>query len=100
MNEEMALVATIRPQPAAGNIDETRRELLALLPPTRPEAGCLRYELVETNDEPPHWLMLERWSSRAAWQAHMESAHFRAFQQSASALGLLVELAIGSEIGR
>jgi len=42
---------------------------------TRSESGCELYDLVVDPEHPDTWLMLEKWASRAAWEAHMDSRH-------------------------
>lgn len=54
------------------------RALTTLLVPTRAEAGCLRYELVQRQDDPTEWTFLETWTSQEALDAHQRSPHIAA----------------------
>ena len=55
---------------AAGCREELRRELLLLVPPTRAEAGCTRYDLHADESEPDCFVFYETWASKAAHAAH------------------------------
>lgn len=67
------LLATIHPDPSrAGEVARILRRMVEL---TRAETGCELYDLVAAPDAPDTWFMVEKWASRADWQAHMASAH-------------------------
>jgi len=53
----------IRIRAKEGSEAEVRRELLALLAPTRAERGCLECELHEMPDEPTLFMLREAWRS-------------------------------------
>ena len=54
------------------------RDLLAgLVVPTRQESGCLRYELLESLEDPARFTFVEEWSSEEALQAHFETEHIQ-----------------------
>lgn len=55
--------------------DEVRQALVAMLGPTRAEAGCLRYELFTASTQLGRFVMMERWAGHQALDAHMETAH-------------------------
>jgi quinol monooxygenase YgiN len=62
---------------AAGKVDE----VLPLLP--RPaqaaltEPGCLAFEVFRRRDDEHSYVLLERYASRAALDAHRQTAHFK-----------------------
>lgn len=58
-----------------GKEDELRKELLALVEPTRGEKGCVQYDVHEEQGRPGHFLFYENWTSRAELEAHARSAH-------------------------
>jgi len=60
-------------------IDFVKEQAEKLIAPTRSENGCLRYDLHQDNKNPAHFVFYETWESPAHLQAHMESAHFKAF---------------------
>jgi len=81
------LVATIRPLPH--RCEEALAALQGLRTASLAEDGCELYDLVERPGSPGTWLMLEKWSSRAHWDAHMLSEHNAA--ASAQLAQLVVE---------
>lgn len=59
----------------AGKEEALRKELLALVEPTRAEAGCVQYDVHEEQGAPGHFLFYENWTSRAELDAHARSPH-------------------------
>jgi quinol monooxygenase YgiN len=47
----------------AGKENELRRDLAALVEPSRKEDGNIRYDLFEDQDEPGRFVFVEAWSS-------------------------------------
>ncbi|KAB8060225.1 antibiotic biosynthesis monooxygenase [Janthinobacterium sp. FT14W] len=72
----LTVVATIDAQ--ADHIDAVRAALAAVVPPSRAESGCLRYELHLDNKIPTRFIMLEEWTGEAALRAHEATPHFLA----------------------
>jgi quinol monooxygenase YgiN len=64
----------------------------ALVAPTHAEEGCVLYALHQGADDPRRLAFIERWSSREALDAHLESSHVQA------GLAQLEELFEGGEI--
>ena len=64
---------------------ETRDELATLLAaqvmPTRAEAGCINYDFHVDAADPCVFVFYENWTSRAAWDKHMEMPHLKAFAE-------------------
>lgn len=77
----LTIVADIHAKP--DQADLVRSELLKLVPTTRAEAGCLRYDLHQDNEDPAHFLFYETWESRELWQAHMNAPHLVASMKAA-----------------
>jgi quinol monooxygenase YgiN len=69
----LTVVAEFHARP--GKQDELRRELLALVEPTRGERGCVQYDVHEEQGNPGHFLFYENWTSRAELDAHAASPH-------------------------
>lgn len=67
------LIATIRPR--LDHIEAAEREVRALMAGTQAEPGCISMELVESDDDPGTWTMLEKFRSRADWEDHMRTDH-------------------------
>lgn len=81
--QPLYLIAVITPRP--DRIDEARAAFERLVTATLAEPGCELYDLVENPQEPGTWLMLEKWSSREAWDAHMGTEHVIAHNAGADA---------------
>lgn len=75
--EPLYLVARIHPRP--DRVDEARLALQDLIDGSLQEPGCEMYDLVVSDEDPNTWVMVEKWSSREAWDAHMETEHNRRF---------------------
>ena|SRR5947209_9518416 len=58
-----------------GMADQVKERLLALIPPTREEDGCIIYELHQSADDETLFMFYENWASRAALEAHLKQPH-------------------------
>lgn len=65
----------------AGQQDQLRDALRALVPFTRQEPGCLDYTLFEREDAPGTFYMRESFMDQAALEAHFAMPYFKAFEQ-------------------
>ena len=72
----LTLLAHIHAEPAQTAL--VRAALMALIAPTRAEAGCIQYDLHQSNTDPAHFFFYEIWATRDHWQAHMQSPHILA----------------------
>ena len=64
----------------AEKIDLVKKELLILAQETRKEEGCINYDLHQDNADPTRFMFYENWQTRELWQAHMQSAHIKAYR--------------------
>lgn len=71
----LTLVAEFQALP--GKEDELRRELQALVAPTRSESGCLDYFLHESPEQTGHFLFYENWTSDAALAEHARTPYLQ-----------------------
>ena len=55
-----------------------RTLLVGMLAPTRQEAGCIRYELLNNRNDPTDFTFVEEWADQAAIDAHMQTPHLKA----------------------
>lgn len=67
------LVVTIKPRPerraeAEAQLQSMRRNSLT-------EPGCVFMHLVQPQDDPDTWVMLEMFRSRSAWDEHMRQPY-------------------------
>lgn len=74
---QLTIVANIVAKPE--HIEAVKAALLALIEPTRAEAGCINYDLHQDNSNPAHFMFFENWASREAWLEHMEMPHLKGF---------------------
>ncbi|MGA0798217.1 MAG: putative quinol monooxygenase, partial [Candidatus Nanopelagicales bacterium] len=56
--------------------NEAKDAFEELIKATRQEAGCELYDLVQSAGESV-WVMMEKWSSKSAWDAHMQTSHVK-----------------------
>ena len=62
----------------AGAETALAEELLSLVAPSRAEAGCLRYDLLQDPAHPEILVFMEDWASLEAHQTHKQTPHFLA----------------------
>ena len=67
------VIAMLRAKP--GHESELRELASSLVEPTRAEAGCLRYELVEDPEDPAILTFVETWESETHLEQHLEAPH-------------------------
>lgn len=78
------LVASFHAHPdTRAELAERLQEMVVL---TRPEPGCLRYDLHVDRDDDHTFVFVETWSDDAAWDTHMETAHVRSLLADAPRL--------------
>jgi quinol monooxygenase YgiN len=70
----VTLVVTLRAKEGQHMLLEA--ELRALIPPSRKEAGCLRFDLHGSVDQPGIFLLHEVWGAREDHTAHTRTPHF------------------------
>jgi quinol monooxygenase YgiN len=83
-DEPVTVVVRIRAK--EGCEAEVRKELLALLAPTRVEKGCLNYDMHEMPDEPTLFLFHEAWRSEADLDRHLMEPHVQRWIAKADSL--------------
>lgn len=76
MSTAVRVVARLSSKP--DKIEEFKAILLSIIEPTRKEAGCKRYELLQNNADPTDFTFVEEWESGAALDAHMKAPHLTA----------------------
>jgi quinol monooxygenase YgiN len=68
-DRSLFLVVTIRPRP--DRLVEAEAQLQSMRRNTLQEPGCVFMHLVQPQDDPDSWVMLEMFRSHAAWDEHM-----------------------------
>ena len=70
----------------SGKEDDLRRDLTALVEPSRHEEGSLRYELFEDRDTPGLFVFVEHWASAEARERHhTQGPHIQHFHANGAA---------------
>ncbi|MDT5090680.1 MAG: hypothetical protein QOH60_43 [Mycobacterium sp.] len=72
-DEPLFLVVTIRPR--LDRLDEAETQLQSMRQNTLKEPGCVFMHLLQPQDDPDTWVMLEMFCSRAAWDEHMRQPY-------------------------
>lgn len=80
----VTVVARLKAKP--GQEEALRQALLALIPPTREEPGCLQYDLHESADTPGAFVFLESWRSKEDLDTHLARPHLKDFLGKADQL--------------
>ncbi|WP_299998216.1 putative quinol monooxygenase [uncultured Cedecea sp.] len=63
--------------------DELRRDLSALVEPSRKESGNIRYDLFEDQNEPGRFVLVEEWASIETQTRHHEHGpHIQHFHKN------------------
>jgi quinol monooxygenase YgiN len=68
-DKPLFLVVTIKPR--LDRLEEAEAQLQSMRQNTLKEPGCVFMHLVQPQDDPDTWVMLEMFRSRAAWDEHM-----------------------------
>jgi quinol monooxygenase YgiN len=72
----LRVVAHVNSKPE--KVAETKTVLMSLLEPTRQEAGCISYILLQNNEDPAKFTFVEEWDNAACLQAHLKTPHVSA----------------------
>lgn len=83
-SDSLRVVATITALP--DKAEEPKSILLGLIAPTRGEAGCIGYQLLQNNSDPSDFVFVEEWTSDAALDQHMTTPHLQDAVTSAQSL--------------
>jgi quinol monooxygenase YgiN len=73
----------------AGMEERVKRELLALVAPSRSEEACLDYDLHQSVDDKSLFMFYENWTSKGALDKHLEMPYLDAFDEKVE--GMLAE---------
>jgi len=67
------LVVTIKPR--LDRLEEAERQLQSMRRNTLKEPGCVFMHLLQPQDDPDTWIMVEQFRSRSAWDEHMRQLY-------------------------
>jgi quinol monooxygenase YgiN len=69
-----------------GMEEAVRNEILALVGPTRSEAGCLNYDLHVSSDDSAALMLYENWVSKEDLDQHLAKPYLQAFLGKADSI--------------
>ncbi|WP_395490671.1 putative quinol monooxygenase [Cedecea davisae] len=75
--ETLTIIAMLKAK--AGQRENLKAALKALVAPSRQEPGCLDYALFQLKDEPDAFYVRESWRGQQALELHNSLPHFQAF---------------------
>jgi quinol monooxygenase YgiN len=84
VGKTVRVVARIVAKP--DKVEELRSVLLDLVGPTRKEAGCISYQLLQNKSDPADFTCVEEWASDPAIDAHFTTPHLHEALSKASSL--------------
>lgn len=73
--DTLRVVARVKARP--NKVNELLSVLSFLVEPTRKEPGCLSYELMQNNEDPTDFTLIEEWQSNTALESHFATKHFK-----------------------
>jgi quinol monooxygenase YgiN len=74
---EDALRVIARVKALPGKVSELRSVLTSLVEPTHKEPGCVSYKLLQNNEDPTDFALIEERESSSALQSHFATKHFK-----------------------
>ena len=83
-SKPLMVIAILKAKP--GKEASLKKALLALIPPTRKEPGCLNYDLHQDTEDPARFVFHENWTSKAHLDAHLERPHLKALDAKGAEL--------------
>lgn len=75
MSNAIKVVAILRAKPGKG--DALKKALLACVPASRQEPGCLFYHLHVDRADPQRFVFMEGWTDQAAIDFHQTTDHYQ-----------------------
>lgn len=80
MEKEIAVIAEFHAQ--KDNVGEAVEILQSLVNASRPETGCVYFALYQDPEINTRFMLVERWTSYATWQDHLDSDHVKNTQKA------------------
>jgi len=82
--DRFGVVAHIKGLPA--KVDELQRQVLDLVSLTRHEEGCISCEMIENENDPGEFTLLEKWSNEVTHHVHFTTDSIRDALQALASL--------------
>jgi quinol monooxygenase YgiN len=77
-DKQVTVIARFKAKP--GRAETLKQEVMALVRPTRAEAGCINYDLHQAADDPSLLILYENWTSKKALDDHLAMPYLEAFK--------------------
>lgn len=77
--KKVSVVARVKA--VKGMEERVRQECLALVAPSRTDAGCINYDLHQSEDDPALLLFYENWTSKEDLDRHLDAGHSLRFDE-------------------
>ena len=74
-NEKVTVLAVFKAKP--GMEEAAKSAILALVAPTRQEAGCINYDVHQSPDDPSTFMLYENWTSQKDLDAHLAMPYLK-----------------------
>ncbi|QQE13414.1 antibiotic biosynthesis monooxygenase [Planctomycetota bacterium] len=81
MKEDMPLTIVAKVVVKEEYREELEPELVRLLDPSRKDAGCLLYDMHQSNEDANTFLFYETWQNKGLWESHMETEHLKRWRK-------------------
>ena len=83
-DKQVTVIARIKAKP--GMEETVKKEVQALVAPTRAESGCINYDLHQAADDRSLLMLYENWVSKKALEEHLSMPYLEAFKAKADQL--------------
>lgn len=80
----ITVVAHLKAKP--GKEEDLKKELLALIEPSRNDQGCVNYDLHQSTNDPAHFIFHENWNTMSDLELHLQQPHLQDFVAKADDL--------------
>ncbi|WP_159023278.1 putative quinol monooxygenase [Formosa sp. L2A11] len=90
MKNQLSIIAKISAK--AEHTEFVKDALLHLVKASRPDKGCINYNLLQDNTDKNSFVVYENWKDEAALDLHLNTAHFKAFMEKTE--GMLSEFTV------
>ncbi len=69
-----------------GMEEDVKKEIMALVAPTRSETGCINYDLHQSSDDKTLFVLYENWISKEDLDKHLAMPYLKDFLDKADAI--------------
>ena len=80
-DKKVTVLAKCKAKP--GMEEDVKKEIMALVAPTRLESGCINYDLHQSSDDKTLFILYENWISKKDLDEHLAMPYLKAFLDKA-----------------